>query len=179
MSTINRRAMLQAIGASVTAPFAGDVPTHHWLDAWSSQDIEAMLRELGVWPQVTRERNRRNRLRSKLRRQERRAENIVVWRGRLAESLPQLLWRAVVSNRRDVRIATAVEPFVLHGYEIPIGARVLVDSRVRDTLIGARGEIIDTPTGRRLHIWPTPDIVGSTATLGNVWPGDVWPADGQ
>lgn len=170
MTAINRRAMLQAIGASVAAPFASaETPERHWLDTWSSQDIEALLRDAGAWEAFTRARNRKLRSIARAKRQERRAANVVAWRGRLAESLPDLVWRAVVSSRRDVRVATVSEPFALMGHAIPIGARVLVDSRVRDAIIGARAEIIDTPLGRRVHVWPTPEITDSAVTLGDVW----------
>jgi len=166
---MNRREMLTHIASAVMAPLSVPQPKH-WMDTLSSHEIEALCAEAGVWDQIKHARNRQWRDSRRRRQQERRAGNVVLWRGRLTEGLPGLVWRDVVSSRRDVRVATVTAPFALMSYAIPLGARVLVDSRVRDAIIGARAEIIETPHGIRVHVWPTPEIIKAGATLADQWP---------
>ncbi len=159
------RSILPAVGASAIIASEG-----HWLDAWSSQDIEHVLRGLGHY-QVFRSAARRcRRQQAAARRRESRTENVVIWRG-LVTSLPVIApfsrlpipgiiepvdeMRTVESRRRDVEIATIqADGITWQGYDLPAGTRILIDSRVRD--MPSLGEIIDTPHQRRVHIWPSP-----------------------
>lgn len=168
MSLISRRSLIQQAGAMVGAGLSTpEAPTRHWLDGASSQEIEAALKRYDPTGQayrgLCREINRAWRHARAAQRREHRSTNVVVARGRVTKALPPILMRTVAASRREVRVATVAEPFVWMGQEIPAEARVLVDHRLTgvDGVLGALYEVIDTPTKRRVHIWPSPAGVAS------------------
>jgi len=130
----------------------------HWLDSRSSQEIEEVLRETGAWTEFRRRMSRRAKQAATRRRRETRADNTVIYRGPLTGPLPEShsRGRIVQASRREMIRSTVGPPGeTWQGYDLAHGTVVLVDARLRDGT-AALAEIIDTPRGRRVHVWPAP-----------------------
>lgn len=171
---MNRReALLGVIAVSATALSEDATDANgHFLDSISSEDIERILREIdfNLWKKF-RNKIMALKLREKKRaKQEARGKNIILWRGLVTDdSLIRILGHdenAILQHdhhgtnarRREVESYHVIEPCNWQGIDIPVNTKVLLDARClpfgvwEDKPFG--GEILQTPKGIRVHIWP-------------------------